>query len=286
GTAVKKGEVLARLDEQDYRNKLKSAEADLVAAQAVLVEAQSAEERSSRLLANGHTTRANYDAAVKNLRSAEAKLDSAKAALDLARDQLAYADLHAEFDGVITAVGAEAGQVGNSGKMIARLAQPDDKDAVFSIAESVFGDKKPEDQRPEIVVTLLSNSSISAEGIVREISPVADPVTRTYQVKVTLKNPPEQMRFGGSVVGRLKTSTVPVVVLPGSALFDKGGQPAVWLVDPSTGVLGLKPVVVIRYETDRVVVSDGLSKGDIVVTAGVNRLRENQRVRLADGSSR
>src|SRR5262249_50491508 len=68
GISVKKGELLARLDEQDYRNKLKSAEADLVAAQAVLVEAQSAEERSSRLLANGHTTRANYDAAVKNLR--------------------------------------------------------------------------------------------------------------------------------------------------------------------------------------------------------------------------
>src|SRR5262245_12121487 len=84
GIAVKRGELLARLDEQDYRNKLKSAEADLMAAQAVLIEARSAEERSSRLLANGYTTRANYDAAFKNLRSAEAKLDSAKAAFDLA----------------------------------------------------------------------------------------------------------------------------------------------------------------------------------------------------------
>ena len=66
----------------------------------------------------------------------------------------------------------------------------------------------------------------------REISPVADPVTRTFQVKVTLKDPPEQMRFGASVVGRVKASTTPVVVLPGSALFDKAGQPAVWIVDP------------------------------------------------------
>jgi multidrug efflux pump subunit AcrA (membrane-fusion protein) len=86
------------------------------------------------------------------------------------------------------------------------------------------------------------------------------------------------------VAGRLKTSTAPVIVLPASALFDKGGRPAVWVVDAAKGSVALKPVAVVRYETDRVVVSEGLAKGDIVVTAGVNRLRENQKVRLAEGS--
>jgi multidrug efflux pump subunit AcrA (membrane-fusion protein) len=103
---------------------------------------------------------------------------------------------------------------------------------------------------------------------------------------VTLKDPPEQMRFGSSVMGRLKASTAPVVVLPGSALFDKAAQPAVWVVDPATRSVALKTVIVARYETDRVIVSDGLAKGDIVVTAGVNRLRENQPVRLAEGGAR
>jgi multidrug efflux pump subunit AcrA (membrane-fusion protein) len=74
-------------------------------------------------------------------------------------------------------------------------------------------------------------------------------------------------------------------VLPGSALFDKDGQPAVWVVNPTRSVVGLKPVVVARYETDRVIVSEGLAKGDVVVTAGVNRLRENQQVRLAGEGS-
>ena len=124
------------------------------------------------------------------------------------------------------------------------------------------------------------------DGIVREISPVADPATRTYQVKVTLRNPPEQMRFGASVVGRLKTETAAVVVLPGSALFDKDGKPAVWVVDAAKGSVALKNVVVARYETDRVVIGEGLQKGDIVVTAGVNRLREGQKVRLAEGASK
>jgi RND family efflux transporter MFP subunit len=284
GASVKKGDLLARLDTQDHRNKLRSAEADIVAAQAVLTEAEGAENRLRHLLANGHTTKANYDVAVKNLRSAEAKLDAAKTAVEMAKDQLSYAQLHADFDGIVTAVNAEPGQVINVGQTIVRLARPDDKDAVFAIAEAAF-ERGASSQPPEIVALLLSNPAISAEGVVREISPVADPATRTFQVKVTLKNPPEQMRFGGSVVGRVKASTKAVAVLPGSALFDKGGKPAVWLVDPASSAVRLKPVVVLRYETDRVMIKDGLAKGDVVVTAGVNRLRENQKVRLAEGAS-
>jgi len=280
GVAVRQGDLLARLDDQDYRNRLKQSEADFVTADAVLVEAAAAEERQRKLLDSGITTRAVYDTALKNLRSAQAKLDQSRSAVHLAKDQLAYAELHAEFDGVITAVGVEAGQVVSSGKMVVRIARSDEKDAVFSIAETAFDAKRPETP-PEIAVLLLSNPGITADGVVREISPIADPATRTFQVKVTLNNPPEQMRFGGSVVGRVKTSSRPVVVLPGSALFDKSGQPAVWVVDPTSSAVGLKPVTVTRYETDRVVVGEGLAKGDVVVTAGVNRLRENQKVRIA-----
>lgn len=282
GDVVKKGTVLARLDDQDYVNKVKSAETDLVANDAVLVEARNAEERSRSLLASGSTTRAIYDSAVKNLKSAEARSQSAKTGLEMAKDQLAYAELHAEFDGIITAVGGEVGQVVSSGKMIFRIARPDDKDAVFAIAESVFADKTGSN-KPEVAVSLLSSPDIAAEGIVREVSPIADPTTRTYQVKVTLANAPEQMRFGASIVGRNKASTVPVVVLPASALFDRGGHPAVWIVDTASGVVDLRDVSVTRYETDRVIVGAGLAKGDVVVTAGVNRLRERQKVRLASG---
>jgi len=284
GAVVKEGNTLARLDERDNHNKMKSAESDIVAAEAVLTEAQASEWRLRQLLEHGNTTRANYDIAFKNLRSAEAKLASAKAAYDLARDQLAYSELRADFDGIITAVGADVGQVVNIGQMIVRLAKPGAKDAVFAIAESVF-EGRSSTERPEVVALLLSNPSVSAQGVVREISPVADPATRTFQVKVTLRDPPEQMRFGGSVVGRVKASTTPVVVLPGSALFDKGGRPAVWIVDPARGSLQLRPVTVARYETDRVVVGEGLAKGDVVVTAGVNRLREDQKVRVSEGGA-
>jgi RND family efflux transporter MFP subunit len=136
---------------------------------------------------------------------------------------------------------------------------------------------------PEIIVSLLSDTGIVADGVVREVSPVADSTTRTYQVKVTLRAPPEAMRFGASVLGRLNMTAAPVVVLPGTALFDKGGRPAVWIVEPASSEVSLKAVTVNRYEADRVVIGDGLAKGEVVVTAGVNRLREKQVVRLIDG---
>jgi RND family efflux transporter MFP subunit len=286
GTTVRAGDVLARLDEQDYRNKLKAAEADLASAEAVFVEAQGTEDRQRQLLASGTTTRALYDSALKNFRSADAKRDQARTSVEMAKDQLAYTELRAEFDGIVTAIGADVGQVVNSGHMIVRVARSTDKDAVFSVSEAAFELGDARGRPTEVSVLLLSNAAVSANGVVREISPVADPTTRTYQVKVTLNNPPEQMRFGGSVVGHLKASTTPVVVLPGSALFDKGGTPAVWIVDPADESVRIKAVSISRYETDRVIVSGGLATGDIVVTAGVNRLRESQRVRVAEGGAR
>lgn len=279
GDSVKKGDIIARVEDQDYRNRVLSAKADKAAAEAVLVEAQASERRIKTLLDKGYTTRANHDATLKNLRSAEAKLDSANVALAMAADQLAYTDLHADFDGIVTATAAEAGQIVNTGQMVVRLADPTAKDAVFSIAEANFAQPPRAGGAPQITVSLLSSPNLTAVGKIREIAPVADAATKTYQVKVSLENAPETMRFGASVAGRIETDSAPVVVLPGSALFDKDGKPAVWVVGHSSEV-ELKPIVVARYEADRVIVAAGLAAGDVVVTAGVNRLRENQKVRF------
>ena len=126
--------------------------------------------------------------------------------------------------------------------------------------------------------------SLTLEGVVREISPVADPATRTYTVKVTLKNPPPQLRFGMSIGGRLKGQAALAVALPLSALFEKNGSPAVWVLDQQSSSLTLRPITVARYEANTVVVASGLTKGDIVVTAGVNTLTTGQKVRVAEAN--
>jgi RND family efflux transporter MFP subunit len=282
GAWVKQGDTLAKLDTQDYQNRLRSAEADVRSVEAALVEAQGTEARQAKLLKDGWTPRATYDVALRNLHAAEAKLAAARASLDLARDQLAYTELKADFDGVITAVGAEAGQNVNAGQMVVKLARPDDKDGVFNIAETAFTDIS--NRQLEVIVWPLSNPALAVEGTVREISPVADPATRTYRVKVTLKGPPPQVRFGMSIGGRLKGQAKLAIALPLSALFDKNGSPAVWVFDQQSGSVSLRPVTVARYEADTVVIAGGLAKGDIVVTAGVNSLTVGQKVRLAEAS--
>jgi RND family efflux transporter MFP subunit len=283
GAWVKRGDPLATLDTQDYQNRLRSAEADVGSAEAALVDAQGTEARQAKLLKDGWTPRATYDGALRNLRTAEARMAAAKANLDLTRDQLTYTELKADFDGVITAVGAEVGQNVNAGQMVVKVARPYDMDGVFNIAETAFTDLR--DPPPEVVIWPLSNPDLTVEGVVREISPIADPATRTYTVKVTLKNLPPQLRFGMSIGGRLKGHTAPVVALPLSALFEKNGSPAVWVLDQQSSSLTLRPIAVARYEANIVVIASGLSKGDIVVTAGVNALRIGQRVRLAEAPS-
>ena len=284
GASVRQGDTLATLDTQDFQNRLRSADAEVASADAVLVEARGDEARKAKLLSDGWTPKATYDAVLRNLRSAEARLASAKANLDLTRDQLRYTELKAEFDGVITAVGAEPGQNVNAGQMVVKLARPGDKDGVFSIAETAFTDPAAGSEHPEVIVWPLSNPELRINGIVREISPVADSKTRTYTVKVSLKDPPPQLRFGMSVAGRLKASSDPVVALPLSAVFEKNGSPAVWVFDQASGSVALKPVTVARYETDTAVITNELVSGDVVVTAGINSLREGQPVRLSETS--
>src|SRR3984893_17767198 len=283
GVTVKQGDTLASIDTPDYQNRLRSAEADVVSAEAALVEAQASEARQAKLLKSGFTPAASYDAALHNLRSAEANLNPAKFNLDLTRDQLKYTQLKADFDGVITAVGAEAGQNVTAGQMVVKLARPDDKDGVFNIAETALADQRNE--HANVAVWPLSNPDLTIEGVVREISPIADPATRTYTVRVTLKDTPPQIRFGMSIGGRWNGSSAPAVALPLSAVFEKGGAPAVWVFDQQSSSLALKPVTVAHYEANTAVIGSGLAQGDVVVTAGVNTLREGQKVRVAEATS-
>jgi len=151
---------------------------------------------------------------------------------------------------------------------------------VFNIAESAF---KNRPKHPTVTVHLVSNPEIETAGKVRYVSPQADPATRTYTVRVSLPDAPPQMRLGANVVGSVTLDQSPGATIPGSALFQKDGKPAVWLVEKDSTVQ-LKPVTVQRYEGDAIVVGDGLVQGDIVVTAGVQKLLPGQKVSLLEAS--
>jgi membrane fusion protein, multidrug efflux system len=282
GSRVRTGEVLARLDDQPERNRLQSAQAALAAAQAELVRTQAEEGRQSALLKDGYTTKQRYDTALRDLQTAEAQLASARAQLNLAQDTLAYTQLHAGMNGVVTEVFADAGQVVAAGQKIVRVADPKALEGVFGVPAIAFS-MVPRDAKVQVALT--DDPHIETTGTIRYASPQADPLTRTYTVRVALADAPPEMRMGATVTGRVTLPGQKVIELPGAALFEQDGKPAVWVFDPASGTVLLKPVRVLRYESGVVLIASGLARGDIVVTAGVHVLRPGEKVRrLAEAS--
>jgi RND family efflux transporter MFP subunit len=281
GTQVKIGDLLARLDPQQYKQDLEVAKSEIAVAEAEVTRSQAQEYRQRELLKNGHATQVAYDQALKTFKSAQAQLDAAQARQIQASENLGYTELKADNDGVITAIGADPGQVVSAGQMVVRLAQPGEREAVFNIAEGTF---KSQLKDPTVTVHLVNNPEIETGGRVRYVSPQADPATRTYTVRISLPDAPPQMRLGANVVGTVTLDQGQIVTIPGSALFQKDGKPAVWLVEKDRTVQ-LKPITVQRYQNDSVVVGDGLAQGDVVVTAGVQKLLPGQKVALMDAST-
>jgi len=276
GDVLQAGQVVARLDPQNQENMLRSAQASLTAAEAMLTEKRQAFWRQQELLRTGWTPRARFDDAQAALQTAEAQVTSAQAQLRIAQDHLGYTVLRADAAGSITATGAEAGEVVRAGQMIVQLAQEGGRDAVFDVPEVLIR-TAPRD--PIVQITLGDDPRITATGRVREVAPQADPATRTFQVKIGITDPPEAMRLGSTVTGRIQLAAPAGVQLPASALTEAGGRPAVWVFDPASGSVTLRSVDVTRYDPASVVISQGLQAGEVVVTAGSHVLRPGQKVR-------
>jgi RND family efflux transporter MFP subunit len=281
GDVLEAGEIVAQLDQQNQQNALRTAQANLASAVAALTQARLTFGRQQQLLAGDATSRAKFDAADQTLRGAQADVDALHAQAGTAQDQLSYTVLFADAPGVVTATGAEPGEVVRAGQMIVNVARQGGRDAVFDVSEQLIR-TGPRD--PVVQIALTNDPSVRATGRVREVSPQADPATRTFQVKVGIIDPPPTLELGSTVTGSIKLSAPPGVEIPPSALTEANGRPAVWVFDPQSETVSLRNVDVSRYGPAEVVVSQGLDAGEIVVTAGVQTLHPDQKVRRLEGA--
>jgi RND family efflux transporter MFP subunit len=277
GARVLSGDLVARLESQNEENQLRADAAALAAAEAQYTQARGHYERQKTLFRQGWATRATFEVAEKGLRTAASQVEAAQARLSAAEDLLGFTELRADQDGVYTAVGPAAGEVVQAGQMIVRVARQDGRDAVFDVPAQVIRGT-PSDI--EISVALADDPNVKVRGTVREVAPQADPVTRTFEVKVSLENPPESMRLGATVNGTIQMSEAPVIEIPAAALTRANQQPAVWVVDPAAFTVSLRPIEIKRFGENFIGVAGGLGSGDIVVTAGVQALHDGQKVRL------
>jgi RND family efflux transporter MFP subunit len=277
GDAVAAGAVVARLDPSNEESALQGARAVMAGARAQLVEQRNSFQRQKDLLAQNFISKAAFDLAAANLQSAESAAQSAQSQVELAQNRLAYTRLIADAPGIVTATGAEPGEVVPAGRMVIQLARKGGRDAVFDVPAQL---KDSAPRNPEITIVLNTDPRVIAKGRVREVSPRADPRTGTFQVRVGLINPPESMRLGSIVSGRMRLDERSSMQVPAAAIVRAQQQPAVWVVDPKTQTVALRNIDVERFDGDRVVVKSGLAAGDVVVAAGAQALRPGQRVRL------
>ncbi len=278
GSEVKKGTLLARLDSEDTRLAIENARAQVNAAQADQVQTQADLARYRKLYDTKVISQAEMDRRNAVADASAARLESARSQLRVTQNQMGYTELTADADGVITSIAVEAGQVVSAGQTVLRLARPEEKEVVFNVAENRLDELR---RASAIRISLWAQTDQSFPGVVREIAPGADPVTRTYAVKVSVQNAPPTMRLGMTTsVTILQRGEEGMVALPLSALYQEQDKPAVWVFDPDSETVSLRRVQVSAYVERYVLINDGLKRGEKVVTAGVHKLIPNQKVRL------
>lgn len=275
GDTVDKGQIVAAIDPTSLELAVRSAVADVASAQAKLTNASGFEERQRTLLKTQVISQSDMESAEQATASAQATLAREEADLTKARENLSYAQLKAEFAGVVTAVSAEVGQVVSSGQAVVTVARPDIREAVVDVADDV-ADTLQIGQ--PFTVSLQLDPAIRAEGKAREIAPQADAVTRSRRVRITLDKPPATFRLGTTVTTAV-TSSRPVLRLPPSAILARDAKTFVWLVDPSKATVALREITSEPDDGGGVRVVAGIEAGLRVVTAGVHSLADGQKVR-------
>jgi RND family efflux transporter MFP subunit len=247
----------------------------------VLAQAGAAETRAKELRAKGWTTDAQLDQAKAAADEARARLSRAARSVDLTRNSLSYATLVADARGVVTATLIEPGQVVASGQTAIRLARFSEKEAVVAIPETLIERAKT----GSASVSLWSEPNRKYAAKLREISPSADPATRTYLAKFSLPGAGDSVELGMTAIVTLSDQRgARVARLPLSALYNAGDKPSFYVVDES-GNVSLKPVAVKSYESNDVVISAGVDEGAKVVALGVQKLDPAQKVRVVSSLS-
>ncbi|MEG8730969.1 efflux RND transporter periplasmic adaptor subunit [Klebsiella quasipneumoniae] len=274
GDRVNAGQLLATLENTTSQNQLDGAQADYEGAKAAAQVAALNLNRMQKLMPTGAIARTQLDTARADWLVARARLKNSESALRNARESLGWTRLMAPQSGVITEVSASAGQVVSGGQSVLTLATGEARDVVFDIAKP---EAIPPQEQAGLRVSLLSDPSAQASAAVRDISPQADPQTRTWRVRATLQNPPLAMALGASVTVTLPATGPHGYALPASALSRVGDKPAVYVINPRSQAQ-LRVVVPAYYTATAVIISGGLEPGDRVITAGVSKLRTGEPV--------
>ncbi|SDE50912.1 efflux RND transporter periplasmic adaptor subunit [Sporomusa acidovorans] len=276
GSVVNPGDVLMEIDAKDIAQTVNISSAQVASAQSQLNLAETNLARYRKLYEQGAVSRAQLDQYENAYEVALAAVRQASAQYTQGTNQLGYSSLVADSAGVVSGVNAEAGQVVSAGAPVLTLVKDGEREIEISVPENRIDEVRSAQQ---MRVSFWALPDVTVEGKVREISPVADKVTRTYKVRITLTNPPAGISLGMTAsVAVANSAGQQGVYIPLSAVYQTGDSPNVWVIQEDT--VSLRPIKVGAFGDGKVQVVEGLQDGDVIVTAGVQKLREGQKVRI------
>lgn len=279
GSTVKRGQPLMRLDPAQETLQVIAADADVDGKKSRVAQDRIDLQRTEALLARNFASQAEVDAQRLALATSESQLKSALAQQQIKVNQRGYTLLKADRDGVVSAIHAEAGQVVSPGQAVVTLAADGERDVVVSIAESRVDELKG---AKTLQVSLWSLPGKTYAGTLRELAPDTDSVTRTYSARIAVKQPDAALRLGMTAsVFAADVDGVRAIRLPLTAIHNVNGQSMVWVVDAKTGQVGTRAVKLGAAQNDHVLIAQGLTPGETVVTAGVHMLFAGQKVKVA-----
>jgi membrane fusion protein, multidrug efflux system len=284
GTIVKPGDLIAQLDPSDYRLAVDNARAALASADADYTRAKADHERYLNLRGSGAFTPQTLEQRQSLAATTFARVEQAKSQLSSAENNLAYTELRADAPGVVTAVQAEVGQVMTQGQGVVRVARTDELEILVGVPEHRL---KAVRQAKAASFELWSNPGHRHAATLRELSPSADPMTRTYPARFSVIDPPEFIGLGmTATLAFERPDAAPVAEVPLSAIFQRGTQPAVWVVDKESGTVTLRPVTIARWRDDSAAIASGVNDGEMIATAGVHKLEAGQKVKPVQQAAR
>ncbi|MFP5078332.1 efflux RND transporter periplasmic adaptor subunit [Rhizobium sp. YIM 134829] len=282
GDKVKPGDVLARIDPTDLRLAVKTAEADLAAAEQGVKTADLALNRARQLFSNNVTSQSQLEQATLTYEQAVSTRDAAVATLDQARNQVGYTELTATRPGIVTTVSADIGSVVAAGALVATVAVDGEKEVLIAVPEGDIAQFSP---GKAVKASFWSDRALSKDGKVREVAGSADAQSRTFSVRISLPDDP-RIRLGMTATVDAAADAEPVVSIPLTALAEQKGKPIVWIVDrTSEPTVHARDVDVAGFTDDGVRISRGLAAGDLVVSAGTQFMAESLKVKLPEQQS-
>lgn len=284
GARVRKGQVLATLAPEDLNLQVNAAEAAAASAEANLALADAELERHRQLLEKNYISQALFDARANQQKAAAAALEQARAQLEVSRNQTGYTQLLADADGVITQILAEVGQVVAAGQPVAALAHEGELEVAIDVPESRVGEFKP---GRVVIAEMWAASGKRYPARIREVSPQADPATRTNAVRVAFDAPDADVQLGRTArVFLTDAARASSVLVPLSSIHEKDGKPAVWVVDAKTKQVALREVTLGIYREDGATITTGLAANDWIVANGVHKLQPGQAIKPIDRNNR